>query len=72
MKSDSTTKIQEYIVKLKRNILNKEIPSHMNGKRVVPAQKKKIEEIKLAQVEPLDVVLRYIHTHIHGENPPKQ
>lgn len=65
MISDSTLRIRKYIEGLINNIKNKEIPNRMNGKFVPPAKKKKINEIKDAQIEPLIEVLKYIDNHIH-------
>lgn len=66
MRSTSSEAIKTYILNLCKNINEREIPSKMNGKRVVPAQKKKIQEIKQAQIEPLLDVVKYIDNIIHG------
>jgi len=65
MRSDSTTKIREYIVTLIGNIGKNPIPDRFDGKKVSPPQKAKAQDIKNAQGEVLSIVLKYIDTVIH-------
>jgi len=65
MQSTSTQQIRRYTSKLIENIDNRVIPIHMNNKRLSPPQRKKIQEIKDAQIEVLKEVIKYIDNTIH-------
>jgi glutamate formiminotransferase len=66
MQSTSTQQIRRYTSKLIENINNRIIPTFMDNKRLSPPQRNKMQEIKNAQIEVLNEVIKYIDKTIHA------
>ena len=64
MRSQGVEQVRTYTNKLITKIRENPIPDRLHDKKVVPAQRKKINEIKEAQIEALVEIIKFIDNHV--------